>query len=209
MYEEAINTFKKAIEINPKEPIYVDNLTKLYLSLEKYDELIPYYKKLIELNPLDADSLNNLGAVYKRKKQPEDAFQSFQKAVTLKPDNPIYTHNLASAYIDLGDSTSARNILQAFNQAYPNHHYLNIHLLLADIYSRSADWEKVVSECNQAIKLDEKSIAAYKMLGIAYYSMHYYELAEKTLNKTLALDPNDQGTKDLLAKISNKIKKDL
>ena len=209
MYEEAINTFKKAIEINPKEPIYVDNLTKLYLSLEKYDELIPYYKKLIELNPLDADSLNNLGAVYKRKKQPEDAFQSFQKAVTLKPDNPIYTHNLASAYIDLGDFTYARNVLQAFNQAYPNHNYLNIHLLLADIYSRSADWEKVVSECNQAIKLDEKSIAAYKMLGIAYYSMHYYELAEKTLNKTLALDPNDQGTKDLLAKISNKVKKDL
>jgi len=205
MYEEAINTFKKAIEINPKEPIYVDNLTKLYLSLEKYDALIPYYKKLIELNPLDADSLNNLGAVYKRKKQPGDAFQSFQKAVTLKPDNPIYTHNLASAYIDLGDSTYARNVLQTFNEAYPNHNYLNIHLLLADIYSWSADWEKVVSACNQAIKLDGKSIAAYKMLGIAYYSMHYYELAEKTLNKTLALDPNDQGTKDLLAKISNKI----
>jgi len=206
MYEEAINTFKKAIEINPKEPIYVDNLTKLYLSLEKYDELIPYYKKLIELNPLDADSLNNLGAVYKRKKQPGDAFQSFQKAVTLKPDNPIYTHNLASVYIDLGDFTSARNVLQAFNQAYPNHNYLNIHLLLADIYSRSADWEKVVSECNQAIKLDEKSIAAYKMLGIAYYNMHQYELAEKTLNKTLTLDPNDEVTKDLLEKISHKIK---
>lgn len=209
MYEEAVNAFKKAIEINPKESIYLDNLAKLYLSLGKYDELIPYYKKLIELNPSDADYHNNLGAVYKRNKQPEDAFQSFQKAVTLKPDNPIYTHNLASAYIDLGDSTSARNILQAFNQAYPNHNCLNIHLLLADIYSKSADWEKVVSACNQAIILDEKSIAAYRMLGIAYYNMHQYEFAEKTLNKTLALDPNDQGTKDLLAKISNKVKKDL
>ncbi|MCR4319634.1 MAG: tetratricopeptide repeat protein, partial [Candidatus Brocadiaceae bacterium] len=75
-----------------------------------------------------------------------------------------------------------------------------------DLYLKNADWEKVVSACKQAIKIDEKSIAAYKMLGIAYYNMHYYELAEKTLNKTLALDPNDQRTKDLLAKISNKIK---
>ena len=179
MYEEAINAFKKAIEINPKDPIYLDNLTRLYLSLGKYDELIPYYKKLIDLNPSDADYHNNLGAVYKRKKQPEDAIQSFQKAVTLKPDNPIYTHNLASAYIDLGDSTNARNILQAFNKAYPNHNCLNIHLLLADIYSKSADWEKVVSACNQAIILDEKSIAAYRMLGIAYYNMHQYEFAER------------------------------
>ena len=88
-------------------------------------------------------------------------------------------------------------------------HYLqlniNIHLLLADIYSKNTTWGKVVSECKKAIKIDAKSNAAYKMLGIAYYSMHYYELAEKTLNKTLALDPHDEVTKDLLAKISNKI----
>src|SRR3972149_6044903 len=209
MYEEAINTFKKAIEINPKEPIYLDNLTKLYLSLGRYDELIPYYKKLIDLDPSVADYHNNLGAVYKRKKQPKDARESFQKAVTLKSDNPIYTHNLASAYIDLGDSTSARNILQAFNEAYPNHNYINIHLLLADIYSRSADWGKVASECKQAIRIDGKSIAAYKMLGNAYYNTNQYELAEKMLNQTLTLDPNDQVAKDLLVEISNKLKKNL
>ena len=209
MYEEAINAFKKAIEINPKDPIYLDNLTRLYLSLGKYDELISSYKKLIDLNPSDADYHNNLGAVYNRKKQPEDAARSFQKAVTLKPDNTIYTHNLASAYIDLEDSASARNILQAFNEVYPNHNYINIHLLLADLYLKNADWEKVVSECKQAIKLDEKSIAAYKMLGNAYYNTNQYELAEKMLNRTLTLDPNDQVAKDLLVKISNKIKKNL
>jgi len=178
----------------------------LYLSMGKYDELILSYKKLIDLNPSDADYHNNLGAVYKRKKQPKDAIESFQKAVTLKPDNPIYTHNLASAYVDLGDYPYASDILQLFNQAYPNHNYINIHLLLADIYSKNTDWEKVVSECERAIKIDGKSVAAYKILGVAYYNMHNYELAEKTLSQTLTLDPNDQGAKDLLAKISNKIK---
>ncbi|MBI2470451.1 MAG: tetratricopeptide repeat protein [Planctomycetes bacterium] len=206
MYEEAIQAFKKAIEINPKEPIYLDNLAKLYLSLGKMDELVPYYKKLIELNPSDADCHNNLGAVYKRKKQPEDAVESFQKAITLKPDNPIYTHNLASAYVDEGDYAHAGEILQSFNKAYPGHNYINIHLLLADLYSKNADWEKVVSECERVIKIDGKSIAAYKMLAIAYYNTHKYELAEKMLNRALALDPNDQYAKDLLAKISNKIK---
>ncbi|MDO8140142.1 MAG: tetratricopeptide repeat protein [Candidatus Brocadiales bacterium] len=206
MYEEAIQAFKKAIEVNPKEPIYLDNLARLYLSLGKYDELIPYYKKLIELNPSDADYHNNLGAVYKRKKQPEEAVRSFQKAVTLKPDNPVYTHNLASAYVDEGTYAHASEILQAFNTAYPDHNYINIHLLLADLYLKNADWEKVVSAGKQAIKIDGKSIAAYKMLGVAYYNMHQYELAEKTLNQTLTLDPNDQVVKDLLEKISHKIK---
>jgi len=206
MYEEAVNAFKKAIEINPKEPIYVDNLTKLYLSLEKYDELIPYYKKLIALDPSVADYHNNLGAIYKRKKQPKDAIESFLQAVTLKPDNPIYTHNLASGYVDLGKYAEAIDILQTFNKTYPSNNYINIHLLLADLYLKDTDWEKVASACEQAIKLDEKSIAAYKMLGMAYYNMHKYEFAEKMLNKTLMLDPNDQGAKDLLSKISNKPK---
>lgn len=206
MYEDAVNAFQKAIEINPKEPIYLDNLLKLYLSLEKYDELIPYYKKLIALDPSVADYHNNLGAIYKRKKQPKDAVESFQQAVTLKPDNPIYTHNLASGYVDLGKYAEAKDTLQTFNRTYPNNNYINIHLLLADLYLRDTHWEKVISACEQAIKLDEKSIAAYKMLGMAYYNTHRYELAEKMLNQTLALDPNDQGTKDLLEKISHKIK---
>ena len=46
------------------------------------------------------------------------------------------------------------------------------------------------------------------MLGITYYNMHQYELAEKMLNQTLALAPDDQEAKDLLAKIPNKGKKD-
>jgi len=209
MHEEAINAFKKAVEINPKEPIYLDNLAKLYLSLGKMDELIPYYKKLIALDPSVADYHNNLGAIYMRKKQPKDAIESFQKAVTLKPDNPIYTHNLASGYVDLGKYAEAKDTLQSFNKTYSNSDYINIHLLLADLYLRDTNWEKVISECEQAIKLNEKSIAAYKMLGMAYYNAHQYELAEKMLNQTLTLDPNDQVAKDLLVEISNKLKKNL
>lgn len=203
-YEEAIGAFKKAIEINPKNAIYLDNLTKLYLSLGKYDELIPYYVKFIDRNPSVADYHNNLGVLYKKAKQPDNAIQSFQKAVALKPDNPIYTHNLADTCIDKGRHAEAKQILQTFNKAYPNHNNTSIYLLLANLYARDAEWEKVASECEQAARVDEKSVAVYKMLGIAYYNMHQYELAEKIAMKTLALNPDDQEAQDLLAKISKK-----
>ncbi|HHT9130228.1 MAG TPA: tetratricopeptide repeat protein, partial [Candidatus Brocadiaceae bacterium] len=203
MYEEAINSFIKALEIKPKEAVYLDNLTKLYLVLEKYDELISYYKKLITINPSVADYHNNLGVAYKREKHLENAIQSFQNALTLKPDNSMYTINLVNALIDQGRHSDAKQILQAFNNAYPNHNDKNIHLLLANLYSGNADWEKVALECEQTIKMDKKSAAAYKMLGIAYYNMHKYELAEKMLHQTLALDSNDPEAKDLLVKISS------
>lgn len=209
MNEEAITMFKRAIEINPKDPVYLENLTRLYLSLGKHEEPISFYKKLIDLDPSVADYYNNLGVIYKRAKQPDDAIQSFQKAVALKPENPIYTHNLADVYADKGQFAEARQTLQTFTQAYPNHGYIHIHLLLANLYSKNADWKKVASECEQAVKIDEKSIAAYKLLGITYYTMNQYELAEKTVNKYLTLNPNDQEAQALLVKISNKIKGNL
>ena len=208
MNEEAIDAFKKAIEKNPKDATCLNNLARIYLSLGKYDELIPFCKKLIELNPSVPDYYNNLGVVYKNQKQVEDAVQLFKKALELAPDSPVYTHNLASTYFDQEKHTESKDILQTFNKTYPNHNYIDIHLLLANLYSKNTDWERVISECEQAIKIDTKSITAYKMLGITYYNMRQYELAEKMLNQTLALTPDDQEAKDLLAKIPNKVKKD-
>lgn len=206
MHEEAIDAFRKAIELDPKEPIYLDNITKLYLSLGKYTELIPYYKKYIDLNPSQADYHNNLGVIYKSGHQLDDAVQSFRNALSLKPDNPVYTHNLADTFIEKGQFTEAKQILQTFDKTYPDHKLINIHLLLANLYSKNADWEKVVYECEQAIKIDEKSFDAYKMLGTAYYNMDQFELAGKMVNNALTLNPGDQGAKDLLAKISDKKK---
>lgn len=206
MYEEAINAFKKAIELDPKDPVYLENLTKLYLSLGKYRESIPYYKKLADLNPSVADYHNNLGVIYKKEKQLDNAMQSFQKALSLQPNNPIYTYNLADTFVDKGLYAEAIQILQTFNATQPDHNYVNIHLLLANLYSKNTDWEKVVFECEQAMKIDEKSVAAYKMLGSAYFNMHQYEFAENIFNKVLTLDPNDREAQDFLAKSSNKIK---
>ncbi len=209
MHEESINAFKKAVELNPKDPLYLENFTKLCLLLGKYEEAIPYYKKLIDINPSSADYYNNLGVAYKKQKQFDVALQSFQKAISLKSDNPIYTHNLASTFVDKGQFATAEQTLMAFIEKYPNHHYANIHLLLASVYSKNADWEKVASECEQTLKIDEKSITAYKMLGTAYCNMHQFERAEKMLNKALALDANDREAKDLLAEMSNKKKGNL
>lgn len=205
MHEEAMNAFKKAVEIDPKETIYLENLTKLYLQMGKYAESIPYYKKLVGLNPSVADYQNNLGVIYKKEKHHDDAVLSFQKALSLRPDNPIYTYNLADTFVDKGQYDEARQILQMFDKTYPEHKYANIHLLLADLYAKNADWEKAAYECERVIKIDEKSFAAYKMLGYAYYNTQQYELAEKIVNNALALNPNDQDAKDLLVKISNSI----
>ncbi len=171
MYGESIIAFKKAVELNPNEPIYLDNFTKMCLSIGKYDELISFYEKQLATNP-----------------------------------SPVYAYNLAIAYIELEKHNDAKITLPALNKTYPNHNYINFNLLLD---AKNAEWSKVITECEQVLRINKNSIIAYKLLGMAYYSMDNYELAGKALSTALTLDANDQEAKDLLAKIQSKTKKDI
>ncbi|MCF6149714.1 MAG: tetratricopeptide repeat protein [Candidatus Kuenenia sp.] len=205
MPDKAIESFKKALELNPDGQAYLENLTKTCLSVGKYDELLDCYKNLIERNPSVADYYNNIAVIYKRKQQYDDAIQFSQKAVELAPDNPIYTHNLAGEYLDVQNYDRAEVLLREFNRSYTDHGYINIHLLLADIYLKKLNWENAVNECQKAIKINEKSIDAHRILGIAYYNMKQYELAKNALSKTLILAPDDKIAHELLEKIGGKI----
>ncbi|WP_347275674.1 tetratricopeptide repeat protein, partial [Candidatus Kuenenia sp.] len=206
MPDKAIESFKKALDLSQNGQVYLENLTNACLSAGKYEELLDCYKKLIERNPSVADYYNNVGVIYKRKQQYDEAVRYSQKAVALAPENPIYTHNLAGEYVDLQQHGVAETILREFNMAHPEHGYVNIHLLLADIYLKNFDWENAMRECQRVIQIDKKSIDAHRILGIVYYNMKQYELAKDVLEKTLTLAPDDKVALELLEKIAEKTK---
>lgn len=204
MPDKAIESFKKALELSQNGQVYLENLTNACLSAGKYEELLDCYKKLIERNPSVADYYNNVGVIYKKKQQYDEAVRYSQKAVSLAPENPIYTHNLAGEYVDLQQHDRAETLLREFNMAHPEHGYVNIYLLLADIYLKNFDWENAVHECQRVIQIDKKSIDAHRILGVVYYNREQYDLAKEALENTLTLAPDDKVARELLEKIEEK-----
>lgn len=201
--DSAIEELYQAYLIRPYDLPYAERLSNAFLQKGDWERAIIFTMKTIELNPAEPSYYNKLGVVLNKKGMFEEAVIRFRKAVELNPKEPMYTHNLASTLAVQGKHTDAEQIIQTFNEMHPHHQYVNIRLLLANIYLESSNWEKVVSECEQIVKMDGKSGAAYKMLGIAYYRMRQFELAEKILNHALTLNTDDQGIKDLLITISS------
>ena len=68
------------------------------------------------------------------------------------PDSPVYTHNLASTYFDQEKHTDTKDILQTFNKTYPNHNYIDIHLLLANLYSKIQIGKESSPNANKPLK---------------------------------------------------------
>ena len=60
-YDQAIEAYKKAIEISPDDHIAYYNLGNAYDEQDKYEEAIEAYNKAIEIMSNDAESYINLG----------------------------------------------------------------------------------------------------------------------------------------------------
>lgn len=63
----AIQTYKKAISINPKGVDYV-GFGNVYYTLKNYTEAIRYYKKALEINPKDDIAKTNLKSAQEESK---------------------------------------------------------------------------------------------------------------------------------------------
>jgi tetratricopeptide (TPR) repeat protein len=63
-YNEAIQCYDKALEINPRDAKAWNNKGLAYADMNKYNEAIQCYDKALEINPRDAEAWYNKGLAY-------------------------------------------------------------------------------------------------------------------------------------------------
>ena len=98
-YEQAINEYIKAIEINPK---YADSYNKrglVYYNQEKYEQAIKDYTTAIQLNPKYTDAYNNRGIVYYVLDENIEAIGDYTKAIEIDTKYAKAYHNRGLTYI--------------------------------------------------------------------------------------------------------------
>ena len=127
-------------------------LVNAYLQKGDLQNAIICSKRLTALLPSEPAYRSNLGAILYKAGKYEDAIPPFQKAVALKPGDAAYIQNLAGAYNITGKEGEALELLMRFNNAYPQHNSVQIHLFLAGLYYKKADWKNVISTCKRPLR---------------------------------------------------------
>ncbi|MDM8514677.1 tetratricopeptide repeat protein, partial [Desulfobacterales bacterium HSG16] len=86
-YEEAINQYRKAIEIDPDNTYANTMLGLAFYKQKNYEEAINQYRKAIEIDPDNTYAYNKLGRVFEKQKNYEEAINQYRKAIEIDPDN--------------------------------------------------------------------------------------------------------------------------
>ncbi|MBS3819719.1 tetratricopeptide repeat protein [bacterium] len=112
-YQEAVQKFKQAAELNPSQWRYHLNLGLAYKKMEKTDEAIQAFQKAVEFNPENFGCNKELAELLAKKKNYSEAKKYYQKAAEINPQNADVFYNLGVVLSNLRENEKA---VQAFQK---------------------------------------------------------------------------------------------
>lgn len=146
-YNAAEQSFRKALELNPKSPRHHMNLGSVIalsgkddtetLEEERLKEAISQLKEAITLDPGYALAYNNLGHILTKAGRIEEALPYLEKAVSLIPDAALYQINLGDALSIMGRYQDAAGAYRAALTLVPDQG--SIARKLSDALSKAGD----------------------------------------------------------------------
>jgi predicted Zn-dependent protease len=105
--DEAVDAYRKVLELNPGAAGALVNLGTIYYRLRKFGEAEKHYLQAVEADPDYALAEFNLGNLYDEQGRLKEAFQHYRRALQLNPQYADAHFNLALLCERLGDPLKA------------------------------------------------------------------------------------------------------
>jgi tetratricopeptide (TPR) repeat protein len=173
-YQEAIEHYDKAIQIDPHYADAYNNRGLAYHNLGENQRAIQDYDKAIQLDPNFAMAYGNRGYTYQLLGEHRRAIQDLDKAIQLDPDDALASHALVYHnrewnYSALGENQRAIEDYDKVIQLDPNNAmaYGNRGY---DYYNLGEN-QRAIEDYDKAIQLDPDDALHYSNRGNAYQAL--------------------------------------
>lgn len=190
-YNAAAGFIKKAIRINPSNPLYYINLGNTLHGLNKENEAVNAYLRALAIQPDHAEALNNLGNVYYVQGKMDESLSCYKRAIKLNEDNPDACNNLGSTLRKLGRLDEAVSILRKALELNPDHaHALNNLGMVLKEQNRPAE---AIDYYRKSLEIHPET-DTYNNLALALKEDGHPDEAISVCRKTLEIYPENFRT---------------
>ena len=209
-YPEAIQTLRRAIELNPEiapdypyHPYY--DLGMVYLKQGKFDDAIICFERAIELDPDQIRAYYSLGNTYIRQGNVQKGAELIRKYQSLKPymnlvsqleialqqnpSNPERWHQLGRVHAQHGRFEKAITPLEQSIKLSPDN--WETYNILAVCHMKLDRLDKMQQVCEAAVRLVPDEPKAHNSLGMSYFLQRGYSNAMQSFTTAIQLDPHN------------------
>ena len=147
----AIQLFRRAVELEPKDKFAWNNLGLAYLATRDTGKAVESFQKQLEVNPYDEFAYNNLGRAYWLDRKYEEAANAFKKQIEISPLDKFAHSNLGALYAEWHKYDEAAPELEKAVSLRPEDPTLQVSL--GDAYLNLGQDEKALAAFDRALEI--------------------------------------------------------
>jgi tetratricopeptide (TPR) repeat protein len=148
--DQAIEYFQRALEIDPRHTIALQNLGNAYRQKKDWPAAQTALERALLLNPQDPEANYSLGMVYAQQNDAQHAYEYLQKAIAARPVYPEALNNLGILYLRTRRPDDAKRSFEESIRVAP--HYDQAYLNLARVYAIEGHREKAKAVLENLLK---------------------------------------------------------
>jgi tetratricopeptide (TPR) repeat protein len=196
--DEAIEQYRKALEINPNWWVPYNNLGTALLQKGQLDEAVAQYQKALEINPNCDEVHVNLGNALFQKGRVDEAITKYRRALEISPNYAEAHNKLGSALEQKGRADEAIAEFQKALEISPN--LAGLQYNLGNALSHKGQVDEAIEQYKKALKIDPNYAEAHNNLGIALAKKGRVDEAIAQFEEALRLKPDFLDAQKNLAK---------
>ncbi|MEP9411524.1 MAG: tetratricopeptide repeat protein, partial [Candidatus Brocadia sp.] len=183
LIDEAEVAYKKAIELNKKEPLYYSNLAQLYISQNRLDEAENIANTAVKLGIANHLTYLLLGKVYSSQRKYNNAIDAFKQSIYIDGKNVSAYIYLINLLIQTNQITLAEETLKGIILLYPDN--LRLKCLSERIKYKQGNRESPDRFIKNILKSNITDSDIYLDLGDLCMEMGLYTAAIELLERYL------------------------
>ena len=185
-YDEALQDYNRAIELDPKYKWAFTGRGFTYRSIERYEEALQDYNRAIELDPTYEWAFTGRGFTHYLMERYDEALQDYNCAIELDPkdERAFRCRGLTYRSIERYDEA-----LQDYKRAIELDPKDWVFAERGLTYRLMERYDEALQDYNRAIELDPKYKWAFTGRGLTYRLMERYDEALQDYNRAIELDP--------------------
>ena len=179
------------------------------LQEKKYEEALRYFEKVLSKDGSNAEALYYAGTIYIIQNNTQKGLEYLERSVALEPNNARLRFILAQTYETLALTDKAIDMYQKVEKMAPGSREAkeagkHVHILLGKKYGGQRDYERALQEFSSVLADYPDDIPALMNKGLTLSLMGRLDEAQSTLEKALAIQPNNGVLHAYLAEVFEK-----
>jgi putative PEP-CTERM system TPR-repeat lipoprotein len=185
---KALALFKRAQELNPRDPTSHLNLGAAYGAQKKYLEALKEYEAALKSVPDLFPAVRSIVQIHVRQGNRRAAFERLQQYLAkTKDQGPVYQ---LMGELSLGDKDSAKAVEYLQKSIEVNPDLLSSYFLIGQVYAAQGKFDQAIEQYQKMVQKNPRAVPANMMLGVIYDRRKETNKANEYYQKVLDINKN-------------------